>query len=214
MEDFYEFFKPQGGVLWKFFDTHLKGTLEEQSGTFSPSRRFKATSDYGEPLLTFLSRSRKVSNATFPTGDAKAPVVTFEVNIHSVSPDVSEVSLEIDGAAHTYKNTPAEWTAVQWPAKEPKQRGAKVHVRGISGLDEEITRDGDFGLFRLLDAAEIAGGPGPRGGAAPFTAQWKLRSQKGAFVTLQIRPSKSESPFGKGFFTNLRAPRVIAHGGR
>ena len=39
-----------------------------------------------------------------------------------------------------------------WPGPKPGT-GARIQVRGAGGLDEEIRRDGPWGLFRLFEAA-------------------------------------------------------------
>ncbi|MCW5834343.1 MAG: type VI secretion system membrane subunit TssM [Labilithrix sp.] len=215
IEDFTEFFKPEKGQLWAFYDQSLKGSLERQGNEFVPTRRFKAQVAYTSEFLTCLRRSAKITDATFGA-DPKAPSVELEVNLHSVSPDVSEVTIEVDGVGRTYTNTPEEWLAVTWPAKDAKARGAKVKVRGIAGLSEEIVRSGDFGLFHLLDAADLKPGVAARKGAAVpvVVATWKLRSQPDSNVKIDVRPLRSESPLARGFFAGLRCPRLITHGDR
>lgn len=215
IEDFAEFFKPEKGQLWAFYDQSLKGSLERQGNDFVPTRRFKAQVAYTNEFLTCLRRSSKITDATFGA-DPKAPAVELEVNLHSVSPDVSEVTIEVDGVSRTYTNTPEEWLAVTWPAKDAKARGAKVKVRGIGGLSEEIVRVGDFGLFHLLDAADLKPGVAARKGAEVpvVVATWKLKSQPDSNVKIDVRPLRSESPLARGFFSGLRCPRLITHGDR
>jgi type VI secretion system protein ImpL len=217
IEDFTDFFNPEKGQIWAFYEQTLKGSLERQGNDFVPTRRFKAQVAYSNEFLNCLRRAAKITDATFGA-DPKTPSVSFEVNLHSVSPDVSEVSIEVDGVSRTYTNTPEEWLTVTWPAKDAKERGAKVKVRGISGLSEEIVRSGDFGLFRLLDAAEVRPGLAGKGGDVPvLVATWRLKSQPGSNVKIDIRPQKSDHPLARGFFSGVRCPRVItgaAFGGR
>jgi type VI secretion system protein ImpL len=216
IEDFAEFFKPEKGALWSFYDQSLKASLERQGDDFVPSRRFKAQVAYTPEFLTCLRRSAKISDATF-AADPKAPAVSFEVNLHSVSPDISEVTIEVDGVSRTYTNTPEEWLAVTWPAKDAKARGARIKVRGISGLSEDIIRPGDFGLFHLLDAAEIRPGTAAsrKGGEVPvLAATWRLKSQPDSNVKIDIKPDRTESALAKGFFSGLKCPRLITQGER
>ena len=215
VEDFADFFRPTTGLLSAFYEQSLKGSLEKQGGDFVPTRRFKSQVDYSEPFLACLRRAQKITDATFGA-DPKMPAVSFEVNLHSVSSDVSEVAIEIDGAIHTYTNTPEEWTAVQWPAKDAKVRGARVRVRGFNGQSEELVRAGDFGFFRLLEAADVKPGvaAGKAGNEAVLVATWKLRSADGSQVKIDIRPSRNEAPFARGFFSTLRCPRIITSGDR
>ena len=139
--------------------------------------------------------------------------VKFRVNLHSVSPDVSEVLLDIDGASHQYKNHPEQWLDAQWPAEKPERRGAHVRVRGENGLDEEIIRMGDFGFYRLLDgAAKVeAGRAGGRANGQPvIVATWRLRGHD-AEIQLDFAPTKDDRALSPALFRGYTCPRVIAH---
>jgi type VI secretion system protein ImpL len=209
LEDYTNFFKPKDGLVWGFYDAYLKGQLDEQGGTFVPSKRFKGEIAFSPPFLKCLKRTLEITKATFPDPKASPkPAVQFEVNLHSVSENVSHVSLEIDGTGHEYKNEPEEWVKLQWPAEKAETHGAKLRVRGIAGLDEEIARAGDFGFFRLLDAAsEIKPAPIKAGEQPSLIAEWQLKTQSAA-VRLNIRPLKRDNPLEKNVFAGFTCPRL------
>lgn len=212
IEDFIEFFQPDTGLLWGFYKENLTGSLKRNGDNFVPSRRFQSSASYVPDFLSnCLERGSKITNGTFPVKTAP-PSMKFEINLHSVSPDVSEVQLEIDGATKTYRNTPEQWLTTEWPAKDAKSHGAKVRVRGYSGLDEQIIREGDFGLFRLLDAADAIEATKPASdasGAAAVIATWTLRSQ-GQYFKLDIRSSRTGGVPSTSLFRTYNCPRVIA----
>jgi len=211
IQDYNDFFKPKEGHLWAFYEQFLKGSLEERGGEFVPAKSMTAKGAWTGPFLTCLKRGLEITKGTFPP-KAEGAIVSIDINLHSVSEDVSEVTFDIDGKTKTYKNTPEEWLTIDWPAKDAEQRGAKVRVRGYAGLDEEINRSGDFGLFRLLDAASdirpgtAAGKPGEK---PTMVATWDLRTQKGAFIKVDIRPTRGDNPFKAGFYKAYTCPRVI-----
>ena len=194
--------------------------------------RFQHSIHYTPDFLKCYERGAVFTGDTFasvgaagPEGapaPAAGPLVEFDMNLHSVSESVSEVSFAIDGATKIYQNTPREWLHAQWPAKEPKARGAAVRVRGFSSLDEEIDRPGDFGLFHLIDAAssiEPGTEGGKPGGAPTIVVTWTLKSQK-AWVKMDIRPPQNESVFStyldkhERVFRNYKCPRIVAAGVR
>ncbi|GAC1393879.1 MAG: type VI secretion system membrane subunit TssM [Polyangiales bacterium] len=213
LEDFTAFFKPKDGLVWGFYEAYLKNGLDEQGGTFIPSRRFKSAVDYSPAFLKCLKRTLEVTKASFvdPKGGAK-PAVEFEINLHSVSENVSHVAIEIDGQGHEYKNEPEEWVKLQWPAEKPEAHGAKIRVRGFAGLDEEIARAGDFGFFRLLDAAnDIKPAPNKAGEQPSLIAEWQLKTQS-AVVRLNIRPLKADNAIEKKVFAGFNCPRLITSG--
>ncbi len=215
IEDFSEFFRPESGLLWTFYRENLGGSLRRVGEEFRPTRRFQSSMNFVNTFTSnCLQRGIKITSAVFPP-QATDPSIQFDINLHSVSPDVAEVHLDIDGAIKVYKNTPEEWLTATWPAKEGKSRGARVRIRGYSGLDERIVRDGDFGLFRLLDAAdkvESGTAGGKADGVTTLVATWMLRSQ-GAFFKLDIRPVRQISAPNTQLFRGYECPRVIATAG-
>jgi type VI secretion system protein ImpL len=211
LADFSAFFKPKEGLLWAFYEGNLKGSLTRKGGDFEPSRRFATTSRFVPGFVDkCLGRGDEITNAIFSDGaNAK---VKFRVNLHSVSPNVSEVLLDIDGATHAYKNHPEQWLDAQWPAEKPERRGAHVRVRGENGLDEEIVRLGDFGFYRLLDAAAKveSGRAGGRANGQPvIVATWHLRGQD-AEIQLDFAPTKDDRALTPALFRAYTCPRVIA----
>ena len=210
LQDFTEFFRPETGTLWAFYGQNVKASIEKRGSEFLPSQRFDQKTPYSSEFLRFLKRADEITNVFFDEG-SKTPLLEFKINLHSVSADVAEVTLEIDGKAYTYKNTPDDWMVVVWPAKEAAARRASVRVRGFSGLVEEILNEGDFALFRLLRQAKLDHGTagGRPGDEATIVATWKVESQK-AEVKMDLKPARSNHPFRQGFFDDFRCPRTIS----
>jgi type VI secretion system protein ImpL len=177
--------------------------------------RFSQSVGYRADFLSVcLQRGAEISEQAFEGGE-EAPRMTFSINLHSVSENVSEVSLDIDGVSHVYKNAPEEWITTTWPAKEPEARGGRVRVRGYEALDEELIRDGDFGFFRLLDAADVRPGSagGDPNGEPTLVATWALRTED-AFIKLDIRPGHATQQLSSQLFMNYDCPRNIRSVGR
>ncbi len=210
LSDFSEFFAPKTGLLWGFYEANLSGSLQRVGNTFSPARRFDAGVSFdGTFLSECLGRSAMLTDEFFPE-EASQPRLAFEVNLHSVSPNVSEIRLAIDGVEHVYKNTPEEWIAATWPAEDAKAPGARVRIRGRNALDEEIIRDGDFGFFRLLDAAHsiVLDPDAPRDGRT-LVATWELPSER-TFFRLHVRTKRGPLPLAREVFRKVACPRVIS----
>ena len=224
LSDYTAFFKP-GGLLFGFEDAKLKDDLELQGKKFIPTQRFKQSSAFTGSFLKCLDRGLEIQGATFDPADAKteAPSVDFEVNLHSVSENVAEVVIEVDGQSKTYRNGPEQWLSVKWPNALSKDRGSRIKIRGASGLNEEIIRPGEWGWFRVLDAAksvERGTEGGKKGAASVFVATWNLKTQPGQWLKLDIKPSRDENPFNayltrkERIFRGYVCPRIISAGGR
>ncbi len=221
LTDFAEFFRPGDGTLFSFYDKNLAGSLEQQGSHFVPSTRFNHSVNYSGALIKCLERGLEIQKALFPA-KATDPIATFEINLHNVSTNVAEVTFDINGASHTYKNEPEEWLPVQWPPKDSKDQASRVVVHGWSSSDEELTRPGEWGLFRLLDAAsKIEAGTegGRRGGSPTIVAAWPLRTLNGT-VKMDIRPSQDDNAFvsymtkHQRLFKGYTCPRLISFGVR
>ena len=225
LADYTKFFKPHDGILWKFYDTNLKGMLDLDGDDFVEAEF--GSKGYSIPFtkrfLRCFQDGLEITRTTFPSEKSEAPLVEFAVNLHSVSENVSEVTFSIDGAERVYKNWPEEWLDVQWPAKEPKQRGGRIHIKGLDSLDEDITRLGEFGFFRLIDAAsKIEAGTegGKKGGAPVIVVTWNLQSLNGqvGVVKMDIRPVQADNVFlqhlerRQRLFRGYRCPRVMCAG--
>jgi type VI secretion system protein ImpL len=209
LNDFIGFVAPGDGALWGFYTDSLKGdTVEQRGSVFIATGGIAATPYSSEFLDICLKRGNEITEAIYPKGLGKA-AVTFDVNLHSVSASIAEVTFEVDGASHAYRNEPERWMTVTWPGSTG--HGATLRVRGAGGLNEEISRPGDFGLFHLLDAAEVK--PGRAGGRADGTptlvATWDLKAANNSVVSLDLRPSRTENPLTPGYFKNYSCPRSI-----
>jgi type VI secretion system protein ImpL len=222
LQDFQTFFKPAGGLLWGFYDANL-ATMLDKSGTFDGTTTFEPSVQMGQSVgftpdfLRCYNRGLQITSDSFAPKTETADI-EFDINLHSVSENVSEVTFAIDGAEKKYQNAPEEWVHVSWPAKEPKARGGLVRIRGFDGLDESIERPGDFGFFRLLDAAvsiEAGTEGGRRNGAPTVVVTWPLRSQNGV-VRMDIKPATNDSVFSyhvqnhQRVFRGYWCPRLIA----
>ncbi len=210
LDDFLDFFARGDGALWSFYDESLKATLDRSGRSFIPSRRFRSSIGYTTEFLEVcLKRGEQITSVIFPPKGDHAAVV-FDVNLHSVSSSIGELTFEVDGIEHTYRNEPEQWLTITWPGKSP--RGARIEVRGTGGLSETIQRPGDFGLFRLLEDADVQPGRagGTAGGVPTLVATWKLKGARdAASVSLDLRPARAENPLLPGYFKDYSCPRLI-----
>jgi len=208
LAEFSDFFRPETGLLWKFFATNLAGRLERSGNTYAP----KAAADalpFRPDFLQCLNVAAEITDATF--GGAQQPSVPFGIKIHSAGSKIAEISLAIDGVNTVYRNEPERWVPVTWPGTG-SPHGAVLQVRG-AGFTDEIPRLGDFGLFRLLEAGGLKPGAALAEGAGVLSGAWTLSRAGEAPVTIDLRPAKSVHPFGKGMFRRLRCPPSVTTAG-
>ncbi len=208
-EDAVAFFKPKDGILWGFYEKHLTQFHMKQNHDYIPVAHLQGATT-GAPFTPFnplmyncLKRADEVTDAIFADGGDK-PKVTFEVNLKTVSPIVSEVIFEVEGQKRVYRNEKEFWYQFTWPGE--KLHGARLQVRGAGGLDEEIVREGPWGIFRLLESADEL--TSVKDDDRQFTATWQMTAPP-VSVTMQVKPKRGNHPFPLSFFRMLNCPPSI-----
>jgi type VI secretion system protein ImpL len=90
-----------------------------------------------------------------------------------------------------------------WPG--PKPTGARIQVRGAGGLDEEMLREGPWGIFRLFEAGTTTA---EKDKDEVFTVTWQMTAPP-VTVTLEVRPTSASHPFPSSFFRATNCPPSI-----
>jgi type VI secretion system protein ImpL len=209
LPDAVAFFKPKDGVLWGFYEQYLKPFHTKQGHDFIPEAHLEERRRPANPFTPFnpnlyncLKRADEITDALFSEGGDK-PKIDFQINLKTVSPIVSDVIFELDGQRKVYRNERETWQNFTWPG--PKPTGAKIQVRGAGGLDEEIMREGPWGLLRLFEAGTTTA---QRDNDQVFQVTWQMAAPP-VSVTMDVRPSRGNHPFPTSFFRATNCPPSI-----
>jgi type VI secretion system protein ImpL len=204
--EFAEFFRPQTGVLWGFFERELKDRLIVSGNAFVP-KDSADPAQFRPDFLQCLAYAQAITKAVF--GTAPEPMVPFTVNVLPAGGNISEITLVIDGKAIVYRNEPERWQAARWPGTGTTA-GGTLKVKG-AGFSEQLPHDGEFGFFRLL----AAGGLKQAGPEKPgvVVGSWNLSRAGTPPVTIEFKPTKSSHPFPPNFFRRLRCPAAMLSAG-
>jgi type VI secretion system protein ImpL len=207
-EDAVAFFKPKDGLLWGFYDNHLKEFHDKVGHEYYPKAYLQGGAPAAKPFTPFnpnmyncLRKADEITDALF-AGNEK-PQVVFHINMKTVSPIVSEVIFEIDGQKRLYRNEKEMWQTFNWPGETPT--GAKLQVRGAGGLDEELNREGPWGVFRLFEAGTSTA---VKDKDETFTVTWQMTAPP-VSVTMEVRPTRGNHPFPASFFRATNCPPSI-----
>lgn len=207
-EDAVAFFKPRDGVLWGFYENYLKGFHYQVGHDYYPKSYLEGQSRGARPFTPFnpnlyncLRRASEITDAIF--GGGAEPKVVFHINMKTVSPIVSEVLFEVDGQKRLYRNEKEFWHTFKWPGETPS--GARIQVRGAGGLDEEIVREGPWGIFRLFEAGTTTA---RKDNDELFTVTWQMTAPP-VTVTMEVRPTRGNHPFPTSFFRATNCPPSI-----
>jgi type VI secretion system protein ImpL len=207
-EDAVAFFKPKDGVLWGFYDNYLKEMHYQVGHEYYPKQFLQGGTPGAKPFTPFnpnlyncLRRADEITDAIF--GGGEKPQVVFHINMKTVSPIVSEVVFEIDGQERLYRNEKEFWHSFKWPGEGSP--GAKMRVRGAGGLDEEIIREGPWGVFRLFEAGTMTS---QKDSDEVFTVTWQMTAPP-VSVVMEVKPMRGNHPFAPSFFRATNCPPSI-----
>ncbi len=207
-EDFIAFYKPKDGILWGFYEAYLKDMHMKVQHKFVPATHLqgyapaKRFTPFNPLMYNCLERSDEITDALF-NGQEK-PKLEFNVNLTTVSPIVSEIIFTLDGDKRLYRNEKEFWHEFTWPGPEPAT-GASIRIKGAGGLDEELRRDGPWGLWRLLESGVHTA---EKDNDKVFRVEWQFAAPP-VIVKIQIRPKRQNHPFPLNFFRDTNCPPSI-----
>jgi type VI secretion system protein ImpL len=186
LADVGEFYRPGSGTVWGYFETSLKEDVRRAGDKFQFIKKLGGTS-LQSVLLTYLKRTYDISTSLFSPNGAE-PQMNFSISIRP-SPQLSSITFSVDGKEVVYKNEPERWTKFTW-AGDGKTSGAFIKVRSpkTSG-PEELIREGEWGLFRLMEE----GVPQIDKGSRVFTMTWRMPQTKSE-VVIDFKPERTATP--------------------
>jgi type VI secretion system protein ImpL len=211
LPDFAEFFRPQTGTFWRFYEQTLASRFMHSGDHFVP-RPSELAAGFRSDFLHCLSSAQQIAEALFVDGAAN-PAVPFKVKMQPVDARVSEITFILDGETLSYRNEPEKWRALQWPGKNGPA-GASLQVKGADFSALVQRDDGDFGFLRLLAAGDIKP---VSPGSLTLEASWRFRlNGSESRVMMQFQAPRQRHPFLPGFFSRLNCPPALtlAHGSR
>jgi type VI secretion system protein ImpL len=152
MADFTRLFSP-GGLIDSFFSQNLAEYVDIRTRPWTWSAAGGGDLGISQSVLEQFQHAADIRDAFFATGPAAG--VSFQITPYSLAPDAEAVILEIDGTQISYQSSGAQPrpTAVTWPGTVGLARLTFLPPK--AGSESTLNRDGPWGWFRLLDAAEI-----------------------------------------------------------
>jgi type VI secretion system protein ImpL len=152
LTDFANFFGP-GGELEVFFNNYLKPfVIVKRRGWKLRSFEGRTIGISRESLKAF-ENADVIKSTFFPQGDPN-PAVTFSLKPQYLDANITSFHLEIDGQMLTYRHGPMRSTNLQWPGPDGSSR-VRLTFEASSGSHISRTKEGPWGLFRLLDESEV-----------------------------------------------------------
>lgn len=158
MADFQKLFGPQG-LIDSFMTANLKDLIDTSKKPWTWKVVNGADLGISQAVLDQLQAAAEIREAFFPNGPT--PGVAFQITPMALDPNAEDVLLVIDGQNVTFAQNQGQPlpTAITWPgAVGVAQVTFNPPLRDGESV---VTKDGPWGWFRLLDAAEVRAGNAP-----------------------------------------------------
>ncbi|MCX6151863.1 MAG: type VI secretion system membrane subunit TssM [Ignavibacteriales bacterium] len=210
IQDFKDFFKPQGGILWSFFNDELSSFINKE--------RWKVNLwenegiNISNELLAAYKRADDISATLFKSGDLNIsfklkPQLPDSKPIVTPKPVVEQVYLNLDNVENYYKMGASFWTDYSWPgSKGTPTAKMNISIRGY-GTSDSKAYDGEWSLFRLLNEASASIGES----SSQYIFNWFFRKENSydVVVTYLLNAGSSRNPFSASFFKSFNLPYKI-----
>lgn len=146
-------FQPQNGKLWALYNESLSHKFPFEGDRYvAASQGYNSRVKLNPRVATFLTHARELHEVLFPN-NAPDPVFAFSVQFKPM-PSASRIALVVDGVAVTYNNDNRDrFQPLVWPGAGGNA-GARLEADIHSGL-ARTERPGDWGLFRLIEQADV-----------------------------------------------------------
>ncbi|MFP4681018.1 MAG: type VI secretion system membrane subunit TssM [Chitinispirillaceae bacterium] len=200
-ESVMEFFRPNTGTFWGFYERNLKPYLKKEVGSWKARQVGCIQMEFKSELPSCMTKAQQISSVFFNSdGTMRSHTVSVKPlsqNKHSGTLVISskEKELKPDGPGIRF----------QWPITEQSDKfGLKIRIN--DDYTEEITFDGPWGIMRLFEVSRIN-----TLNSSTFNASWNRNVQNMLMVRYgcSVRVSGSKHPFGKKVFSGFDCPMEI-----
>jgi len=152
MQDFAKLFSP-GGLIDGFFTENLARHVDTRTRPWSWKRVNNVDLGISAAVLQQMQYAAEIRDAFFASGPT--PSVQFQITPEALDPKAKSVLLEIDGqkVGFAHRGGQPNPVAVTWPGSVGLAR--VTFLPDKKKTENTLSRDGPWGWFRLLDAAEV-----------------------------------------------------------
>lgn len=147
--------------------------------------------------LRYFQQAKRIREAFFEEG-SKTLRVPFSLQAVDLDGRVTRLSVEAGGYELIYRHGPARHHNFEWPGQG--DNGVRVAVNPGSTSDAVIQRHfrGEWGLFHMLDAYDVAAGEGRELALDIMLSDYRAR--------LKLEPASVKHPFAGDVVDNFSLP--------
>ncbi|RUU05834.1 type VI secretion system membrane subunit TssM [Mesorhizobium sp. M7A.T.Ca.TU.009.02.1.1] len=195
VRDFARLFGP-AGLIDAFTNDHLISYVD------TASQPWKWRADFGlDPsALAAFEQARRIRDDLFPGGTG--PVMSFTLEPKDLSPNVTRVTLNLDGQTLVYFNNATRPQPMTWPGKD----GTGVISLAFQPIDGSpeimLNETGSWAWLRILRSGRFTG--------TSLSDVYSLRlGTKGMYADFELKAASVENPYNLQMFKKFSCPPQI-----
>ncbi|RWO43355.1 type VI secretion system membrane subunit TssM [Mesorhizobium sp.] len=195
VRDFARLFGP-AGMIDTFINDHLISYVD------TASQPWKWRADFGldAAALAAFEQARRIRDDLFPGGTG--PVMSFTLQPTDLSPNVTRVTLNLDGQNLVYYNNATRPQPMTWPGKDGTGV-ISLAFQPIDGSPEVMLNEtGSWAWLRLLRSGRFTG--------TSLTDVYSLRlGTQGMYADFELKAASVENPYNLQMFKKFSCPPQI-----
>ena len=173
-----------GGMMDSFFQQNLVGRVDMSQQRWRFKSGVQGQKSRDSAFLDAFQRAAVIRDTYF-TGTGTQPSFSVTIRPVRMSPDITQLTLDVDGQILRYSHGPIVSKQVNWPGTEGSDRVRMELIPAGAGGTHSAT--GPWALHRWLDQARLSRGSSPDSVFATF-------NQGGREVVLEIMPNSVKNP--------------------
>ncbi|EMA4781680.1 type VI secretion protein VasK [Providencia rettgeri] len=193
-----QFLRSDSGRIDQFIKTNLGGIVHKEGNRWVVDPSMSQGLTINPEFLKAINQLADISDIVFAQGDAN---IRFELMARP-SKGVAQVQLVLDGQKLDYFNQMESWQSFVWPG-ESYYPGVTLNWQSVrSGMQIYANYQGNWGLMRLLEQAEVTQLDSSR-----YQLVW--RTKEGETLRFILRSELDSGPLALLKLQQLRLPNNI-----
>jgi type VI secretion system protein ImpL len=198
--DFGKLFGP-GGLIDAFMQKNLLPFVDTTARTWRWQRVDNVDLGLSTAALAQFQRAAEIRDSFFGIG-GQQPGIQFEMVPIALDASSTQVLLDVEGQQLSYNHGPPRPQAMAWPNPQGTRQVRLSFQPTVTGQASGITFTGPWGLFRLLDQADIKTG----GLSDRFNVTFQVGVRQ---ATFELRAQSVINPFALPALGRFRCPAAL-----
>ena len=198
--DFGKLFGP-GGLIDAFMQKNLLPFVDTTARTWRWQRVDNVDLGLSTAALAQFQRAAEIRDSFFGSG-GQQPGIQFEMVPVALDASSTQVLLDVEGQQLSYNHGPPRPQAMAWPNPQGTRQVRLSFQPTVAGQASGITFTGPWGLFRLLDQADVKTG----GLSDRFNVTFQVGVRQ---ATFELRAQSVINPFALPALGRFRCPAAL-----